>query len=217
MEENVFSIEYILKNGLDKSAYGFIYITTNMINGKKYIGQKRFDNLWRNYLGSGVTLKKAIKKYGKENFSREIVALSYSKIESNLLEIEFIKIHNAVDNEDYYNISTGGDSGSVGSKYIMSEDHKQKISLATKGKTKNRTKKRKGVKGTNLGIKKSEETKLKMSNSRIKLTKEQVFEIREKYSTGKYKQVELSKEYFVDYSTISNVVNFKKAYKRDRF
>lgn len=60
MKENVFTIEHILENGLDKSAYGFIYITENEINMKKYIGVKKFDDngLWKNYLGSGVVLKK---------------------------------------------------------------------------------------------------------------------------------------------------------------
>lgn len=43
--------------------YGFIYITTNLINGKKYIGQKKGYN--DTYLGSGKILKLAIKKYGR--------------------------------------------------------------------------------------------------------------------------------------------------------
>ena len=48
--------------------YGFIYITTNMVNGMRYLGQKKFDRGWKNYLGSGAVLRKAINKYGKENF-----------------------------------------------------------------------------------------------------------------------------------------------------
>ena len=48
--------------------YGFIYITTNMINGKKYIGQKMFRERWKKYIGSGKLLKRAVNKYGKENF-----------------------------------------------------------------------------------------------------------------------------------------------------
>ena len=67
--------------------YGFIYITTNMINGKKYIGQKIFDNKFNNYLGSGKLLKQAIKKYGKKNFYREIITITYNKNELNKLEI----------------------------------------------------------------------------------------------------------------------------------
>ena len=55
--------------------YGFIYITTNMVNGRKYLGQKGFDKDWKSYLGSGTAFKKAIEKYGKDNFSRNIMAL----------------------------------------------------------------------------------------------------------------------------------------------
>ena len=51
-----------------------IYITTNLTNGKKYIGSHLTSNINDNYLGSGVILKKAIKKYGKSNFQREIIA-----------------------------------------------------------------------------------------------------------------------------------------------
>lgn len=61
--------------------YGFIYITTNHVNGKKYIGQKNYDKRgnWKKYLGSGVILAKAIQKYGKENFSKEVVEECESK------------------------------------------------------------------------------------------------------------------------------------------
>lgn len=53
--------------------YGFIYITTNHINGKQYIGQRKYDKKekWKNYLGSGIILTRAIEKYGKENFSKK--------------------------------------------------------------------------------------------------------------------------------------------------
>jgi group I intron endonuclease len=98
-----------------KDPYGFIYITTNLINGKKYIGQKKFDisNTWITYLGSGKHLKRAIIKYGKENFIREILSIAYSKEELNQLEIEYIKNHNATESNDYYNIASGGDGGNL--------------------------------------------------------------------------------------------------------
>lgn len=67
--------------------YGFIYITTNLIDGKRYIGQKKFDSYWKSYLGSGKHLREAVKKYGKENFSRNIVAIAYSKEELDDAEI----------------------------------------------------------------------------------------------------------------------------------
>ena len=50
----------------------YIYLTTNLVNGKKYIGQHN-GSIKDDYLGSGVLLVKAIKKYGKENFKKEIL------------------------------------------------------------------------------------------------------------------------------------------------
>lgn len=72
--------------------YGFIYITTNWIDGKKYIGQKKFDNYWKGYLGSGKHLREATKKYGRENFTRDIVAIAYSKEELDSAEINIMRL-----------------------------------------------------------------------------------------------------------------------------
>lgn len=93
-----------------KNPYGFIYITTNLINGKKYIGQKKFDNAsrWKSYLGSGFHLINAVKYYGKENFIREIIDIAYSAEDLNRKEEEYIKYLNAVDSESYYNMIEGG-------------------------------------------------------------------------------------------------------------
>ena len=90
--------------------YGFIYITTNLINGKRYIGQKAFLNTsdWKSYLGSGKLLKQAIKKYGKQKFARDIIAIAFSKEELNTLEISYIKNYNAIKNNNFYNIAEGG-------------------------------------------------------------------------------------------------------------
>ena len=52
---------------------GYVYITTNLINNKKYIGLKTSDVFVPNYFGSGKIIKKAINKYGKNNFSVEIL------------------------------------------------------------------------------------------------------------------------------------------------
>jgi hypothetical protein len=93
-----------------KNVYGFIYITTNLINGKKYIGQKKLDDAsrWKSYLGSGYHLNNAIQKYGKTNFSREIVDIASSEYELNSKEFEWIDKYNAVENANFYNMIEGG-------------------------------------------------------------------------------------------------------------
>lgn len=99
-----------------KEPYGFIYITTNMINGKRYIGQRKFRKDWKYYLGSGKAIKRAIARYGRENFIRNIVAIAYSREELDNLEIEWINNHNAIYSYDYYNIAEGGNGNSLAGK-----------------------------------------------------------------------------------------------------
>lgn len=141
--------------------YGFIYETTNLINGKKYIGQKKYDNnrMWPSYLGSGTTLRKAIKKYGKENFKRIILAEAYSKEELDQLEIYYIAKFNAVKSRLYYNLAYGGDGGS------QTEESRKKISNSLKGRKMNPEAVEKSRK-SRIGLKVSEETKQKISKTR---------------------------------------------------
>lgn len=87
----------------------FIYLTTNIINGKRYVGLCTRDD--PAYIGSGVLLKQAIKKYGRNNFRREI--LEESDDFDHLLEREafWISHFDAVNSPDFYNISYGGRAG----------------------------------------------------------------------------------------------------------
>lgn len=93
--------------------YGFIYITTNHINGKKYIGQKKYDkyNHWKTYLGSGILLSRAINKYGRENFSKEIIEECETRDKLNAREKYWIFYHDAVNSDKFYNLASGGDGG----------------------------------------------------------------------------------------------------------
>jgi len=89
--------------------YGYIYKTTNKINNKIYIGQKKSEIfLNESYLGSGKYLKHAIKKYGKENFTIELVDTADSKEDLNKLEIYYIDLYKATDKTIGYNIAKGG-------------------------------------------------------------------------------------------------------------
>lgn len=117
--------------------YGFIYITTNNINNKKYIGQKTYNcNNWENYLGSGKYLKRAIKKYGEENFSREIIDEANTKEELDEKEIFWIGYYDAVNSNDFYNIAFGGDGGNTLAGYTEEQksDLSSKLSDMRKGK-----------------------------------------------------------------------------------
>jgi hypothetical protein len=83
-----------------------VYKTTNLINGKTYIGQTTKDVV--DYLGSGVILSKAIKKYGRENFEKEEIASCYTKKDLDFLEKFFIRYFNCkVPNG--YNLTDGGE------------------------------------------------------------------------------------------------------------
>lgn len=88
--------------------YGFIYVTTNIVNGKRYLGQKKFVDYWWNYLGSGTLLRRAIEKYGKENFTREIIDIAFSEEELDKKEYDYSIFFNVVESDDWYNLVVGG-------------------------------------------------------------------------------------------------------------
>ena len=79
-----------------------IYKTTNLINGKIYIGQSINDD--PKYLGSGVFLKNAIEKHGKENFLKEVIDVADSVDELNEKEIYWIEKYNSTDKNIGYNL-----------------------------------------------------------------------------------------------------------------
>jgi len=58
---------------MENQIYHLVYLTTNLINNKIYIGVHSTYNLDDGYLGSGIGIKNAIKKYGKQNFKRQII------------------------------------------------------------------------------------------------------------------------------------------------
>jgi group I intron endonuclease len=107
----------------------FIYITTNKVNGKRYVGMCTRDD--DSYLGSGTLLKSAIEKYGKENFTREILEVCDDL--NILLEREayWIKYFGAVDDPGFYNLIHGGLGGN--SELLksywqsMSKEERQKV------------------------------------------------------------------------------------------
>ena len=89
-----------------------IYETTCLINGKKYIGKHITNDLNDDYLGSGLLLANAIRKYGKHNFERKILFIFDNEAEMNSKEIELIT-EEVVHSDQYYNIALGGQGGAI--------------------------------------------------------------------------------------------------------
>jgi group I intron endonuclease len=85
----------------------YTYKTTNLVNGKFYYGRHSAEDFPNSYLGSGHILHKAIKKYGKENFNKEVI--SYYDSLDLLIEGERNLItQNVVDDPECYNMRLGG-------------------------------------------------------------------------------------------------------------
>lgn len=87
-----------------------IYKITNKINDKIYIGKHQTDNLDDDYMGSGKYLKRAIEKYGRENFTKEILHIFESEDEMNAKEVELVS-EDFVKRDDNYNLCPGGHGG----------------------------------------------------------------------------------------------------------
>ena len=83
-----------------------IYKIINKINGKVYIGQDSNNN--PEYYGSGKLIKRAISKYGKENFIKEVIEYVRDIDDMDVRETYWIDYYNSVDPEKGYNINPVG-------------------------------------------------------------------------------------------------------------
>lgn len=110
-------------NYKSKRKYHFIYKTTNLVNGRYYYGMHSTDNLNDDYLGSGHRLWKAIRKYGKENFKREIIEFCEDREKLVAKEKEIVNL-NEVAKKDCMNMQLGGCGG------FSSQQHQQRCSKA---------------------------------------------------------------------------------------
>jgi group I intron endonuclease len=113
--------------------FHYTYLISNLVNGKQYIGDRSCDCFPESdpYLGSGVYLKQAQGKYGKENFKKEILELFETKQEAYNAQEKYIKKFNTVQSNGY-NISPKGGLGVPGSYH--NEETKKKISLSNMGR-----------------------------------------------------------------------------------
>lgn len=114
---------------LPEDCVGFVYIITNKISGRKYIGKKlakfskttyktvklkngtkkkkkirsKIDSDWRDYYGSSPALSKDIVELGPENFTREILFYCKSKSECSYIEAREQFNHKVLESNDWYN------------------------------------------------------------------------------------------------------------------
>lgn len=86
----------------------YIYLVTNKLNGKQYVGQHKYDGVGIDpkYMGSGVALLNAYEKYGIENFSMELLEECPDE-DLNPLEQLYIEHYNTFGNNGY-NLTKGG-------------------------------------------------------------------------------------------------------------
>lgn len=87
-----------------------IYKTTNLIDGISYIGMHQTDNLDDGYLGSGLRLRNAISKYGRQNFKKEILHIFDNSADMVQKEKELVT-EEVVNSPYYYNMMIGGKGG----------------------------------------------------------------------------------------------------------
>lgn len=87
-----------------------IYKTVNLIDGKFYLGKHQTKDINDSYLGSGIHLKRAIKKFGVNNFKKEILFIFDTEEEMNKKEKELIT-ERLIQDKNCYNIGIGGEGG----------------------------------------------------------------------------------------------------------
>lgn len=181
-----------------------IYLITNQTNGKQYIGATitSVKARWNRHVcdsekeRDGQALHAAIRKYGRENFTIETLEEHPDKDHVfNVLEEQYIREYKTHGTEGGYNMTWGGD-GWNGMSH--SDESKQKMSKAHKGKTLTEEHKRKiglASKGRNLGKTLSKETKKKISeaNSGRVLSEEHRKKISER-NTGSKRSEETKKK-----------------------
>lgn len=179
-----------------------IYKTTNIVNGKIYIGQDKYNN--PSYIGSGKILNLTIKKYGLENFKKEVIEECESKELLNEREKFWIDYYNSTNRKIGYNIALGGDGGDtisnhprkneIGKRHSdwMIENNPSRGKKKTESEIENWRRsyigKWKGKKNPNFGSKRGESSKQKISEAKTiwwnNLSEEKRIEIGNKISSS---------------------------------
>jgi hypothetical protein len=170
-----------------------LYEVRNKINNKIYVGIHKTDNLNDDYLGSGKLIGRAIKKYGKENFTKKILDI-FDELEKARNKEKEIVNENFVDRNDTYNIAIGGGLGGKKLNGLTFENKKhsfesiEKIRIASTGRCTLTDKGRQSIIHSNKtnevrkqkireafsGLPKTEEHKKKISQSLLQRPKSSI-------------------------------------------
>lgn len=166
--------------------YGYIYLTTNLVNGHKYVGKHKSLEFDLSYKGSGKLISRAFEKYGFDNFKVEILKECDSLEDLNQSEIVEISKRNAQESSEYYNIASGGEGwsshwSSPGYKEEFSkkfsgsgnpfygkhhtEESKEKRNMTMKERYENDPEHKRKISECQIGKHHSEETRAKISES----------------------------------------------------
>ena len=142
-------------------------------NKKIYIGKHQTENINDGYFGSGVALEKAIKKYGKNLFIKEILFIFENEDEMNRKEKEIVT-EEFIAKKNNYNMGVGGEGGEGGSHFkgkTHTEETKKKLSdiaknrkLSSESKLKISEANRRRVLSDETKKKLSEKAKLRFQN-----------------------------------------------------
>lgn len=135
-------------DNLPDDCVGFVYLITNLITGKMYIGKKlamfaktrykmvtqkngkkvkkrikeKINSDWQTYYGSNDRLNQDVKNLGQEHFKREILYYCTSKAECSYIEAKEQFARRVLETDDYYN---GIISVRVGSSKALTESLKK--------------------------------------------------------------------------------------------
>lgn len=172
------NIQYIEQPFLGTNKkFNYLYKIVNNINNKYYYGVHSCNTLIGDYYsGSGKILKKALKKYGPEHFTKYIIKFYNTQEELFLGEKEILST-TVLNDINCYNISSGGKGGRNGIVIVLNEDGTKSIVTKEEYKNNNLKSINIGEGNPNYGNKLSDETKNKISNS-----------IREFYKKNRHRQ-----------------------------
>lgn len=143
----------------------YSYKITNELNGRFYVGvhkcRKTIDIFGDRYFGSGKVIRQAVKAYGIENFTKDILYIFGSYDEALQWEADTITEDFILSNALCYNVKPGG----LGGSGFCSAQTKQKMRKAKLG-TKQSIDHKKNISQSKLGILKSEKTRQKMKEAK---------------------------------------------------